>query len=129
MNWRFLFFAALAIALAAYIWSSSSKPTSGSSDNAETVSHAISSGQPVLLEFYADWCGPCHTVAPSVAELTSEVEGRAQVIRINVDEHRELAANYSVRNIPLFVVLKSGRESSREAGVISKETMLKMLGL
>lgn len=84
---------------------------------------------PVLVEFYADWCGPCRTVGPVVDALAIELAGKAKVIRINVDEQDALAAENGIRGIPAFIAYRNGREVSREVGGISKQMMLKMLGL
>lgn len=84
---------------------------------------------PVLVEFYADWCGPCKTVGPAVDALAVELQGKAKVIRINVDEQGALAAENGIRSIPAFIAYRSGQEVSREVGGISKQKMLEMLGL
>ena len=84
---------------------------------------------PVLVEFYADWCGPCRKVGPVVDALAVELAGKAKVIRINVDEQGALAAENGIRGIPAFIAYRNGQEVSREVGGISKQMMLKMLGL
>ncbi len=84
---------------------------------------------PVLLEFYADWCGPCKMVGPVVEELTQTLKGKAVVVRINVDENFLVAQEHGVRALPTFISFKSGRETGREVGAISKERMLGMMGL
>lgn len=94
-----------------------------------TLRSAIASGQPVLIEFYADWCGPCRTVGPVVDELARELQGKARVLRLNVDEHGDLAREYGVRGIPAFISLKNGKETSRQVGAIDKSTMRSMLGV
>ncbi len=84
---------------------------------------------PVLVEFYADWCGPCRSVGPVVEALSEEVSGRAKVVRLNVDAEPALASQHGVRGIPTFIAFKNGREVSRQSGAIPKAMMLQMLGL
>jgi thioredoxin 1 len=84
---------------------------------------------PVLVEFYADWCGPCREVGPVVEALSTEVAGRAKVIRLDVDLQKQLADDHGVRSIPTFIAFKNGREVARQSGVISKARMRQMLGL
>lgn len=102
----------------------------GSSTGGRTSITAVRTAKvPVLVEFYADWCGPCKVVGPMVEELSRELQGKALVIRINVDEEPKLAREHGVRGIPLFIAFKSGRETGREVGGIPKERMREMLGL
>lgn len=103
--------------------------TGKSGSASEFTSLVKSSPMPVMAEFYADWCGPCRAVEPVVADLKAEVEGRARVVRLNVDEEQGLAASYSVRSIPTFVVFKNGREVARQSGAISKARMKELLDL
>lgn len=90
---------------------------------------ALRSSKPVLVEFYADWCGPCKSVGPSVEKLAVELEGRAKVIRFNVDQHPDLAQKYGVQGIPCFIAFKNGQESARQMGAIPPEMMKSMIGL
>jgi thioredoxin 1 len=90
---------------------------------------ALASGQPVLLEFYAEWCPPCRMVGPKVDELAGELQGKARVVRLNVDENSDLAREYGVQSIPAFIALKNGSETSRQVGAIEKPVMRSMLGL
>jgi thioredoxin 1 len=85
--------------------------------------------QPLMLEFYADWCGPCKVVGPMVEELSRELKGKALVVRINIDEDPKLARSHGVRGVPTFIAYKSGRETGREVGGIPKERMRELLGL
>lgn len=100
-----------------------------SSGGTTSISAVRTAKVPVLVEFYADWCGPCKSVGPMVEELAQELKGKALVIRINVDEEPKLAREHGVRGIPLFIAFKNGRETSREIGGIPKNRMRALLGL
>jgi thioredoxin 1 len=104
-------------------------PPGGAAVSVPGVAAALASGRPVLLEFSAAWCGPCRQVKPEVEALAREVSGLAEVVAIDVDEQRELAAQYKVRSIPCFVVVRNGREVARQSGAIPKAQMRQMLGL
>jgi thioredoxin 1 len=84
---------------------------------------------PVLVEFYADWCGPCKVLGPMVEELSRELQGKALVVRINIDEDPKLARAHGVSGVPTFIAYKSGRETGREVGSIPKERMRELLEL
>lgn len=84
------------------------------------------SDKPVLLDFYADWCGPCRMVAPIVEEIASEYP-EYLVGKVNVDEESELAQAFSVVSIPLLVVLKDGKIAEQSVGVRNKDEILEML--
>ena len=100
-----------------------------SSGGTTSISAVRTAKVPVLVEFYADWCGPCRVVGPMVEELSRELKGKALVIRINVDEEPKLASEHGVRGIPLFIAFKNGRETGREVGGIPKDRMRELLGL
>jgi thioredoxin 1 len=97
----------------------------GSSPSMAQVRH---SSQPVLVEFYADWCGPCRAVGPVVEALAGELQGKAKVVRINIDDHRDAAQENGVRSIPTFIAFHQGRETGREVGAIPKARMMELLG-
>ena len=78
---------------------------------------------PVLVDFWAPWCGPCHRAAPEVAKTAAEMKGRAIVLKVDTEKHPELAAQFGVQGIPNFVVLKDGKVVSQNAGAVSSAKM------
>jgi thioredoxin 2 len=82
-----------------------------------------SSRVPVLVDFWAEWCGPCHAAAPEVARTAKEMAGHALVLKVDTDKHQQLAARFAVRGIPNFAVFSSGKLVKQQAGVVGHEVM------
>ena len=86
----------------------------------------LNSEKLVLVDFYADWCGPCNAMAPVIEELAKELEGKAKVGKINVDENSYIAVEYNVMSIPTLIIFKKGKEEKRLVGLRDKEELLSM---
>ncbi len=95
------------------------------SENFDT--EVMKSDVPVLIDFYADWCGPCKMMGPVVEELAKEYEGKAKVGKINVDEEQSLAEQFGVMSIPNFVVIKNGKVVEQGLGAMAKVKLEGML--
>lgn len=78
---------------------------------------------PVLVDFWADWCGPCHMAAPHVEQTAANMAGKAIVLKVDTDKHPELAGRYNVRGIPNFAVFADGKLVRQQAGVVPQTTM------
>jgi len=87
----------------------------------------LGSNQPVLVDFYADWCQPCRVLAPTIERIARDFDGRAQVGKVNVDESPELARTYGISSIPTLIVFRGGEEVDRIVGIASREELTRAL--
>ena len=88
----------------------------------------LEAGVPVLVDFWAPWCGPCRAVAPELDQLDSELAGRLKIVKMNVDENQEIPGALGVRSIPTLVVFKDGKAVQGAVGALSKAQMLEFVG-
>ena len=102
-------------------------PLAITSDNFDT--EVLQSQTPVLIDFWAPWCGPCRTVSPIVDELADELEGSVKVVKINVDEEPEIASRFNVMSIPMLAVIKEGKLAATSVGARPKADIRQQLGL
>jgi thioredoxin 1 len=80
----------------------------------------LKSDQPVLVDFWAEWCGPCKAIAPALDELATAYDGKLKIAKINVDENRALPARFGVRGIPTLMVFKNGQLAATKVGAMTK---------
>lgn len=90
-------------------------------DNFESV--IVNSDVPVLIDFWAPWCGPCRMMAPVFEELSKDYEGKIKFVKINTEDHPELASPFGIQGIPTLVLAKDGKEANRLVGFLPKDLL------
>ncbi|MEJ2124729.1 MAG: thioredoxin [Alphaproteobacteria bacterium] len=80
----------------------------------------LKSSQPVVVDFWAEWCGPCRMIAPALEELSQELEGTVKIVKLNIDENPHIAAQYGVRGIPTLLLFKGGQVAAQRVGAQPK---------
>lgn len=90
-------------------------------------SEIIKDEKPVLVDFYADWCGPCKMLAPILEEAKSELGDGVKIVKINVDKNETLAGKYQVRGVPTLILFKNGQQLWRQSGVLQKSEIVQLV--
>lgn len=87
----------------------------------------LGSDKPVLVDFWAEWCGPCRMIAPSVEAIAEEYSDKANVYKMNVDENMNVPQRFGIRGIPTLILFKNGQEQERIVGAVSREAITKVV--
>lgn len=93
----------------------------------ESFKDLINSEKPVLVDFYADWCGPCKAMSPVIQEVAKATQGKARVIKVDIDKSVQAAQAYQVQAVPTFIIFKKGNIIWRHSGMIDKNSLVNVL--
>jgi len=96
-------------------------------DSAKFQTEVLESSEPVLVDFYADWCPPCRALAPTLENLANEFDGRARILKVNVDENPDLAGRYNVRSIPTLALFQDGEVADVKVGALPQAALRSLL--
>ena len=93
----------------------------------EKFNELIQSSKPVLVDFYAEWCGPCQIMKPRILDVMERMGDEIQVIQIDVDKEKELATSFRISSVPTLIIFKNGKQQWRQSGIISSHALMKLL--
>ncbi len=95
--------------------------------DANFESDVLKSDIPVLVDFWAEWCGPCRAVAPKLDEIATEYAGKVKIVKINIDDNQESAARFNVRSIPMMILFKGGQSVGQLLGNLPKDSIVDLV--
>ena len=87
----------------------------------------LQSSQPVLVDYWAEWCGPCRMIGPALEEIAGELDGKVKIVKMNVDENQQIPAQYGIRSIPTLMIFKDGKLAATKVGAGSKSDLSKWI--
>ena len=93
----------------------------------EKFNEVIQSTKPVLVDFYAEWCGPCQIMKPRILDVAERIGDDAKVIQIDIDKEKELATRFRIQSVPTLIIFKNGKQQWRQSGVISAHALMQLL--
>src|SRR5262245_56023513 len=102
-------------------------PTAKTSDSS-FENDVIKSAEPVVVDFWAEWCGPCRMIGPSLEDISNEMAGKVKVVKLNVDENPQTAEKFGVRSIPTLMIFKDGKLAAQKVGAASKGDLTRWIG-
>ena len=97
--------------------------------NEEELKAALASGGKVLVDFFADWCGPCKTLAPFLDELNEEFSDQVTILKVDTDKHKDLASEYNVHSLPTLILFEGGKKKDQMIGLNPKQKIKEFLGV
>jgi thioredoxin 1 len=95
----------------------------GKVSDADFESEVLKSSDPVVVDFWAEWCGPCRQIAPALEEIAGSLNGRVKIVKLNVDENPHTASKYGVMSIPTLMIFKNGEMASRQVGAAPRQKL------
>ena len=95
--------------------------------DADFDSQVLASDLPVLVDFWAPWCGPCKMIAPALDQLAAEYAGKAKIVKVDVDQNQQTAMRFHVRSIPMLLLFKDGQVQSQQIGAVGKAQLAQMI--
>lgn len=96
-------------------------------NDSDFQTNVLGSDKPVLVDFWAAWCGPCRMIAPSVEAVAEQFTGKASVVKMNVDDNMDTPSRYGIKGIPTLILFKGGQEAERVVGAVSRDAIAKLV--